>query len=265
MASTFRHSGCIGDLLYALPTVQAFGSGELKVCNRPWTKDILSRLGSVAPFLELQPCVASVSIYHNGEHIDHDLSTFRSGGLKYGDTIIERQARWVHARADISKPWLFAIPDQRTKGKIVVNRCDRWVGFNFPWRELVEAFGGDMVFLGLPHEHRDFIRGFGHIDYLPTENLLEAASLIAGAELFMGNQSCPLAIAEGLHKRTIVECCCFALDCIYKRPGNVHCVDGEMSFDALGEHFESKAGFGDIMEMQLMARAKAFRDNGASA
>lgn len=262
MASTFRQTGCLGDILYGLPTISAFVSGQLSLCDRPWVKPLLGRLDVITPLLDIQGCIAGVSVYH-GEPFDHDLSTFRSGGLKYGDTVIERQARWLGAKVDISKPWLTAgEKDPRTKGKIVINRAPRWPGFNFPWRELVEVFGRDIVFLGLSQEYRDFIKGFGKVEYIPTANLLETANLIAGAELFIGNQSCPLAIAEGLHKRTIVECCCFAMDCVHRRPGNIHCVDGEMSFDALGKHFEypSRADRGSEKEKELMARAKEFRD-----
>lgn len=115
------------------------------------------------------------------------------------------------------------------------------------------------MFLGLESEYRDFVREFGHISFIPTKNLLEVANLIASAILFIGNQSCPLAIAEGLHKRTIVECCCFAMDCIHRRPGNIHCIDGGMEFRALGKHFvsPSRAKEGIEIEVNLMARAQA--------
>ena len=267
MASTFLHSGCLGDLLYALPTIKAFQTGDLRLCDRPWTKALLGRHPAIVPLLKAQGCIADVSVYSNGDPIDHDLSTFRSGGLKYGDTVIERQARWVGAKAEISQPWLTVKePSQRTKGKIVVNRCERWPGFHFPWKDLVHIFGSDMIFVGLVSEHKEFCREFGEIKYAPTANLLEVSALISGAELFIGNQSCPLAIAEGLHKRTIVEICCFAADCFHRRPGNVHCVDGGMSFEALGKHFESPSmgEVGNEMEVNLMNRAKAFRDHGAT-
>ena len=263
MASSFRQTGCLGDILYGLPTIAAFKSGELKLCDRPWVKPLIGRLSVILPLLAVQGCIAGVSVYQEGDPIDHDLSTFRSQGLKYGDTVIERQARWVHAKVDISKPWLTAPEtDERSKGKIVINRCERWPGFHFPWRELVHIFGKDMIFVGLASEHKEFCKEFGEVKYAPTSNLLEVSALISGAELFIGNQSCPLAIAEGLHKRTIVEICCFAMDCCHRRPGNIHCVDGEMKFEALGKYFQSPsmAEVGNELEVNLMKRALAFRD-----
>jgi hypothetical protein len=56
-----------------------------------------------------------------------------------------------------------------------------------------------MVFLGLPHEHAQFVQTFGKVRYLPTKDLLQMASLIAGSSLFIGNQSvhCWIAMALG--------------------------------------------------------------------
>lgn len=260
---SYLSSGCLGDVLYSLPSLRATGGGHYYFADRPWTKPLLNRLGALTPLLEIQSCISGISTYA-GEMVDYDLSTFRAGGLKYGDTVIERQARWIGAKVDISEPWLEAgDPDPRTFGKIVVNRCPRWPGFHFPWRKILEEFGGDAVFLGLEDEHRDFVREFGHVSFIPTTNLLEVANLISGCALFIGNQSCPLAIAEGLHKRTIVEICCFAADCFHRRAGNVHCIDGGMEFRALGKHFKSpsRAKEGIEIEVNLMARAKAFRDS----
>jgi hypothetical protein len=212
--------------------------------------------------LEIQPCISGISTYA-GEWVDYDLSTFRAQGLKYGDTIIERQARWIGAKVDISNPWLVTEdPDPRTLGKIVINRCPRWPGFHFPWRRIVEEFGADAVFLGLESEHGDFVKEFGYVSFIRTTNLLEVANLIAGAVLFIGNQSCPLAIAEGLHKRTIVECCCFALDSCYRMGYNIHVVDGSLNFSLNGRRFTSPsmAHVGLEIERDLMRRAKAFID-----
>jgi hypothetical protein len=252
----------LGDILYSLPSLRATGGGHYYICERPWTKKILHRLNAILPLLEIQPCISGISTYA-GEWIDYDLSTFRAGGLKYGDTIIERQARWIGAKVDISQPWLVTgDPDSRTFGKIVINRCPRWPGFHFPWRKIVEEFSGDAVFLGLESEHRDFVREFGHVSFIPTINLLEAANLIVGAALFIGNQSCPLAIAEGLHKRTIVECCCFALDSCNRIGYNIHVTDGLLDFSFNGRRFRSPsmAHVGLEIEQNLMRRAKSFID-----
>jgi hypothetical protein len=215
------------------------------------------RLPVLIPLLREQPCITGTS-HHHGEFITHDFSTHRSGGLRYGESIIKRQARWVRAKVDLSRTWLnVEDPDPRSLGKIIINRTNRWPGFLFPWRSLVGFFGEDLLFVGLKEEHEEFCKRYGKVAYQPTQSLLEVAQLIAGAATFIGNQSCPLAIAEGLQKRTIVEVCCFAPDCLNIRPGNTHVIDGKLEFSALGKRFSSN-GEGTIqqVEEELIERAK---------
>ena len=69
-----------------------------------------------------------------------------------------------------------------------------------------------MLFVGLRTEYELFIKKFGKIEYVSTKDL-KVAELITACDLFIGNQSAPLAIAEGLKKPTVVEICCYAADC----------------------------------------------------
>ena len=52
----------------------------------------------------------------------------------------------------------------------------------------------------------------------PTRDLLQAAEVIAGAELFIGNQSCPRAIAEGLKVAVVQETDRSRDNCHWERP-----------------------------------------------
>ena len=55
------------------------------------------------------------------------------------------------------------------------------------------------VFVGLPDEYEQFCQQVGwQIPHAPTATMLEVASVIAGAERFIGNQSQCLALAIGL-------------------------------------------------------------------
>ena len=223
--------GVFGDIIYALPTIAALGSGHMYYYNRPWSAPLLPKIHNLLPLLEIQPNISGVS-QHTGEWITHDLSTYRAGGLNYGDTIIERQARWL--RVDVSSiiktPWL-TVDRIDSIAPIVISRGPRWQGFFFPWIELVRDHIDDMVFLGTHEDYGIFVKQFGHaVPWYPTKDLLEMARVIAGAELFIGSQSCPLAIAEGLHNRTIVEVCPWALDCMHIRHGNIHVIGGTLRF-----------------------------------
>lgn len=232
---TYFSSGCLGDIIYSLPSVKALGAGRYYYDNRRWTAPLLSKVRNILPLLEAQPYITGVS-QHNGELIDHDFSTFRFGGLRYGEPIIHRQARWVRAKVDLSSPWLTVTPS--SQAEIVIARCARWQGFIFPWKELVRQLGSRMIFVGLRAEYESFTMEFGPVAYFPTQDLLHAAAVIAGADLFIGSQSSPLAIAEGLHKRTIVEVCPWAPDCFNFRNGNIHVTGSNLAFSINGTNFE---------------------------
>lgn len=234
----YFHSGCIGDILYAIPSIRYHGPGMVYVANRAWTKPIQNRISAFKPLLECQGIGCQL---HCNEFIDIDFSTFRRGGLLNGSTIVDRQARWSRAKIDLSDPWIMVEPDSRSTGRIVINMCGRWESFFFPWKQIVQTFGDDLLFIGLPDEHKSFCDQFGKVPYIKTDNLLQAAQLIKGSELFLGNQSSCNAIAEGLHHPKVLAVCQWACDCFFKRDGAIYCIDGSLSFEACGKFFHSEA------------------------
>ena len=55
-------------------------------------------------------------------------------------------------------------------------------------------------------EHEDFVKLTGfNVSYYPVKNFKELADVIAGADLFMGNQSAAYSIAMGLGKSAVLE------------------------------------------------------------
>jgi hypothetical protein len=243
--ATFLHSGDFGDALYALPSVSALGGGTLYFASRPWTRTRWTPqlLAIIKPLIDRTGfCEA---LLHDGEWIDHDFSTFRNGGYRLGDTIMERQRRWVGAERWDGKPWLNALPAK--PGRIVINRASRWHGWHFPYGKILQVFPKDIVFIGLSDEHAAFEKEFGFVPFYWTKDLLEAAGVIAGAELFIGNQSACLAIANGLGRPVVVEVCPYACDCFYKRQDAFYSFNGEVSFkgfETLPFHgrFETEVG-----------------------
>ena len=69
----------------------------------------------------------------------------------------------------------------------------------------------------MPEEHEDFQKSFGKIEYYNIDNLLQIAEIINGSELFIGNQSAPMAIAIGLHKAYLQEYYPSHPDCVFPR------------------------------------------------
>ena len=197
-----------------------------------------AKLPILAPLLLAQDYVAEVKPW-NGEPIDHDASFFRDAGLPFGVTLARLQANWLGLNPTFSRPWIKVTP--RKEAAIVVHRSPRYQNCFIPWRELVTEFGSDMLMIGTPGEHQDFVERFGHIPHRPTANLLEAAQLIAGSELFIGNQSCPYAIAEGLKHNSIQETSVGTPDCIFPRANGIFCHDGALDTVILGRRFKTES------------------------
>jgi hypothetical protein len=253
--ATFLHSGDFGDAIYALTSVRALGGGELYFVSRPWTRTRWSPslLGAIKPLIDGTDY--AVTHLHDGEWIDHDFTTFRNGGQKLGRTIVERQSRWVGAEISL-EPWLKA--EGRKIASVVINRGARWPGFHFPWQIILKVFP-EAVFIGLPQEHAVFEKEYGKIEFSQCKDLLEAAEVIAGCELFIGNQSACLAIANGLGKAVCVEVCSFAPDCFYKRPNAKYSFNGELSIEAGGRKLET-SGFAGRFETEVGGRKLSSND-----
>lgn len=265
----FFHSGDFGDILYAVPSMRALCAetgtpAHVYLGSRDWTRSAwdLDLLSVIEPLLRAQDFVAGVVLLHRNEAPPSpfvDFSTFRNGGYKTGDTILERQRRWVQAQIDISSPWLqVPNPKRVVAGLIAVNRGKRWRGLSFPWRELLGLYHARMFFIGLPSEHTEFCHEFGLIDFTRTKDLLEAAQLIAGADFFIGNQSACNAIANGLHKPSLIEACFFAPDCFLSRDNVSFCLDGAIDFELFGRVLKTPPEHRTLNEVEekLLANAR---------
>jgi ADP-heptose:LPS heptosyltransferase len=55
-----------------------------------------------------------------------------------------------------------------------------------------------------------------------TETILDLARVIAGAGVFIGNQSAPMAIALGLGKNVIQECWQANPNCLFRRDNAIY-------------------------------------------
>ncbi len=182
-----------------------------------------------------------------------DAPFWRSGGFRRAG-LHDRRATLMSAhlahlnqttglglKVDGSKQWLHGIePSPLTKGRVVVNRTMRYRNHYFPWAEVASHYDGMISFVGLPHEHAIFVNDFGPVDFIPTKTLLEVAQLIAGSSLFIGNQSCAFAVAEGMKHPSIQETSLAIPDCIFKRPNVQHVWTGACELPAVGDRPSKK-------------------------
>lgn len=218
----FGHSGDFGDIVYVLPLIQSQGGGYLWLYNRPFTQNISKRFDVIAPLLMAQPYIKAVAV-SSGKDVEFDLSTFRSS-YKPHRTLLENQcdhalAKYGLPKVEGDKPWLTAKKNPATKGQVVIARSPRYNTDDFPWKMIVEHYGDACVFIGLKEEYETFVEKFGKIDYLKTDTMLDVAEAIAGSDLFVGNQSSPYSVAEGLKHPRILEVSEKFPDCIYPNPG----------------------------------------------
>ena len=228
---TFKHSGAIGDVIYALPTIRALGGGEVYVpTGKPshfWNAFYGNPIPALRRHLEAQPYITGVRAYE-GQQVDFNLDRFRRFFsmqsfaetvtlcemhlLTFGIPISEKETSWI----TVEKKPLPAGKD------IVICRSSRYRSAFFRWDRIHREYHARAVFCGLPVEHQEFEAQVGPIQHLPTEDLYELAQYIASANLFIGNQSSPFAIAEGLKVNTLQEVCPDCPNCVFIRPGAVY-------------------------------------------
>lgn len=186
-----------------------------------------ARAAVLRPLLEAQDYVGKV-IHGDAPKDEYciNFSTFRNGGLFYGVSLMELQSGWVNANAQ-PDPWLKVSPSARARGRVVCHRSPRYHNPYFRWDLVGEALGTQMLFVGLPHEVEELRRVTKvHAEYAITNDYLDLAKLIAGADLFIGNQSSPMALAIGLGVPFIQETCLWTPDCLFPRSNGFYCYDG---------------------------------------
>ena len=204
----FVHSGKLGDIIYALPTIREMGGGILILAPDACAGDLLTRDGfenikpllleqpyiravEYCPKMEPDPRVVNLNYWRWPNRPGKNLAEFVLG--RFGKRLAAADAAWI----SVKQPWRVS--------SVVINRTDRYHGgVQFGWDKVLAQYP-HAVFVGTHTEWASFVAEFGYITHWPTENLLELASVIAGCDLFVGNQSCAQAIAEGLKKPLILE------------------------------------------------------------
>jgi hypothetical protein len=246
--STFRTAGDLGDIIYGLPAVRFLGGGTIFWHAAKWTRQRMTEAlwANIAPLLEAQEYITGTAPW-KGERVDHNLNDFRAAYFsaihKAGGKLIEPRfpirrsiAEWIcrqHGAPmdELAKPWLKVEPVR--VAEVIINRTDRYQNQAFPWRAILEASRGRHLFLGTETEAARFRKETGdpNVPWLSTPTLLKAAQVIAGADLFIGNQSACYAIAEGLKKNAMLEVCPWLPNCLFHRGNCWHGWDANIAND----------------------------------
>jgi hypothetical protein len=112
------------------------------------------------------------------------------------------EAVGLPGKADCDIPWINGI-QPRPLAEIVKSTTGRYSG-QLDWLNLKD-YATRAVFLGHPEEWRAFQRDFFDIRFHRASSLVEFAQIIAGAKLFVGNQSFGLALADAMLMPRVAE------------------------------------------------------------
>lgn len=195
----FYHHGQCGDIIYSIPTIQAFGGGTLIT----GLKKNLHR--ALEPLLRSQPCISDV------KHVEDFgipkgtiiLDDFRMHPKIDSEHLVNCHLEMFgFSKYDFTKPWLKA----NIKGEYgysIINVTERYRDKFFNWKKEIERLrkiNGDYIyFMGTEKEYKDFCEKYGcYAGHIKTKDFLEATEWIKDARIFSGNQSALMAIRQGL-------------------------------------------------------------------
>lgn len=222
--NVFHHTGDLGDIIAALPTIRQLGGGKLLISNEAtgFIRPMENRFGFIRSLLEAQPYIQGVE-WGPARHGTRSFDAFRSN-LRPGMSLAHAQAKLMGIHGDELdlSPWL-VVPEAPRRADVVMARSPRYHNPAFPWRELAKSFEGRAGFVGLAEEHKAFQQVSGStLPRLEIDNALGLAQAIQGAALFVGNQSFPWWVAAGLGIPFIQETYAPQPDSTINRPHGIY-------------------------------------------
>jgi hypothetical protein len=230
MTFDVKHSGQLGDIIYAMPAMIALArkSGAHKIrlsvsrnkqANRPAA---LKHVGGnfmisdemfayLKPLLNYQACFSDVLSVDEQEipATAADFDVIRSGCINVSAGNIKDYYFKVFGLISRgTSPWLTASFDGRRAGQfdVLIGRSTRYLNQNVNYA-ILATLGLRVGFIGTGPEYLAFSTRFPSLaaEYAPTTSAMEACDLIASTPLFIGNQTFFFAIAEALQTNRILE------------------------------------------------------------
>jgi hypothetical protein len=259
---TFLHSGARGDIIYALPAIQALDGGVLYIkLDAKHYKSRVMTPEDVILFRELlsgQDYILDVKVW-DGIPVDYDLDTFREG-IRPCQLLSEAHLERFSLTFDLSQPWLNV--SGLHVADIVIGRSERYHGA-FNWAELV-SWQDRCLFVGLRGEYEAFTAITGlNVPYYGECTYRKLAEVIAGSKLFIGNQSFPYSLAEAIKHPRVLEVCPICPNCLPKSSnGFTHLNQNILRHFILGEPLkqEHSINFGlPVIGMKMRSMARPVR------
>jgi hypothetical protein len=248
------HSGNAGDIIYALPSLKSIYELTGVHINfylrlnqplqlYPGAKHPLGAVmlnqkmaDMLCPLLIEQDYIHSCAVF-NDEHIDIDLDDFRRIAIPLDRGNIARWCSYLTGvTPQLHKPWLHVKADKRYAGTIVLARSERYRN-SFADHSFLSKYS-NIVFIGVESEYKDIKRYVPHIKWVQVGDFLAMAKIIAGCKFFIGNQSFPFAVAEGLKVPRILETC-YNISNVIPEGDNAHEFYFQQHFESIVEELNS--------------------------
>ena len=180
-------SGGIEFIIRAINSMRLHGGGTLHVLKHAGETEfaLRGRIRVLTPLLRAQPYISDVIVASNA-----------SCNVNLNE-----------CELDIGGPWL-SVPAVGPSARILFHRKQNFKGLPiYHWRKIAKKYLGNYGYVG-DSTGAQLLRTATRIHSMPlfsARNLFQAAQIISGAELFVGNQSPMLEIAKGLGINTVLE------------------------------------------------------------
>jgi len=215
------HNGNAGDIIYSMPLLKKLHEITAKPVNlilkinepltigngyeHPLGTVMLNRemIDGLSPLITAQHYINRVEVFE-GHKIHLDLTLFRKAGFALDKGSI---ARWnfftTGITASFNDEWLKVKPNKAFENHIVLARSSRYNNALIDYSFLSKY--EHLVFVGVKTEYEAMLKVIPGLQWKEVADFLELAEIIAGCKLFIGNQSFPYALAEGLKVKRLLE------------------------------------------------------------
>jgi hypothetical protein len=201
-------SGGCGDIVYSIPVMKKLGVERVYV-KENWYSDGYSLHTAVKSLLESQgfevlPTAGGYNFmqYEPGLKIDYDMDGFRQmRGRGHTHILLNMLKHFGLSEDNWTAPWLDVPTAKGSEDYTLIHLTPRWRNNSkVDWERVFMTIEGPVFFIGFQEEHAEFCRLYGHIEYIPTDDVYHMAQLIKGCKALYCNQSVALALAQGLSK-----------------------------------------------------------------
>ena len=217
------HSGNAGDLIYSLPAMRKASDikGEkvhlyLQINVAGKYGNMLHPMGNVQmnrmmaemliPLLMSTDFIGKCEITEETQQVDYNFDLFRKFHNYTGHISQWYFHIYPELTCDLSVPVNFDLAPGNVAFDIVLNRTARYHNPTFDY-SILKPYQDRITFVGLPDEFRVISAKLPNIKHYPIDDFYQLAQVIAGCNLFIGNQSMAFAIAEQIKHPRILEIC----------------------------------------------------------